>query len=630
MKKNLFSLNSKTGFAGLLLGLLVLAFFPGAAQARSLTMEQVVVEAEVLPDASMRVTEKLTIDFSGQWNGFYVKIPQGSTPLQEVAVRENGQAYTFNPGKDYGPPGTYLTKTESGKLVIDWSIAARDEIRTFEVSYRVMNAVQIHNDAAELYRKFIGSDNAEKIKAVTVNLKLPPGAEAYQQGQDIRIWGHGPLQGEVNFTGPKVVTWQTAKLPPYTFVEGRVVMPAVLFPQASAAARTGRNALAGILAEEEAWAADANRQRWEARAEIAGAFALVAGALIMLGLLWRRYGRAYATQFDGPYYRDLPAPYSPAELSVLWNYKKVRGHDLTATLLDLARRRFLRIDEEIVEVRKLLGSRTSKDYRLTFLDPPPPAALRKPEEAGLRAHEHDLLDYLQRVVAGGAGALYLSNIEAFAKKYSQNFHDFWRQWVADLNEQGEQAEFFEESGYMPLATLLLGLVLFTLGAIAVQSMTLLGAALMAAGALIGVVPRSFKKRSPSGQEDYVRWQAFKRFLLHFSQMQRHEIPSLVIWEHYLVYAVTLGVAREVMKQLELVFPNMQDGEHRFGHGWYAYGAYTGFDAFHHSFNEIGNTVERSIKTAEKAVSKSSSGSGGGGGFSSGGGGGGGGSSYGGR
>ncbi len=153
---------------------------------------------------------------------------------------------------------------------------------------------------------------------------------------------------------------------------------------------------------------------------------------------------------------------------------------------------------------------------------------------------------------------------------------------------------------------------------------------MVAGALIGVVPRSFKKRSPSGQEDYVRWQAFKRFLLHFSQMQRHEIPSLVIWEHYLVYAVTLGVAREVMKQLELVFPNMQDGEHRFGHGWYAYGAYTGFDAFHHSFNEIGNSVERSIKTAEKAVSKSSSGSGGGGGFSSGGGGGGGGSSYGGR
>ena len=31
---------------------------------------------------------------------------------------------------------------------------------------------------------------------------------------------------------------------------------------------------------------------------------------------------------------------------------------------------------------------------------------------------------------------------------------------------------------------------------------------------------------------------FRRFLLDFSQMERHEIPSLVIWEHYLVYAVT--------------------------------------------------------------------------------------------
>ncbi|HBK86140.1 MAG TPA: hypothetical protein DDZ53_08950, partial [Firmicutes bacterium] len=51
-------------------------------------------------------------------------------------------------------------------------------------------------------------------------------------------------------------------------------------------------------------------------------------------------------------------------------------------------------------------------------------------------------------------------------------------------------------------------------------------------------------------------------------MERYTIPSLIIWEHYLVYAVTLGVAKEVMKQLELVYPNLTEGDYRFGHGWY--------------------------------------------------------------
>lgn len=128
----------------------------------------------------------------------------------------------------------------------------------------------------------------------------------------------------------------------------------------------------------------------------------------------------------------------------------------------------------------------------------------------------------------------------------------------------------------------------------------------------------------------MRWGAFRRFLLHFSEMQRHEIPSLVIWEHYLVYAVTLGVVQEVIRQLELVFPNMQDGDYRFGSGWMAYGAYSSFNQMNSSFQGIGNTLERSLQIAQKAASKRSSGSGGGGGFSGGGGGGGGGSSYGAR
>jgi uncharacterized membrane protein len=248
-------------FMGLLL---VFAFMPQPAFAdRSLTMEQIIVDARVLPDASMQVTERITVDFSGQWNGFYVKIPQGNTPITEVQVSENGQPYEFNPGTEYGPPGTYLTKYEGSDILIDWSINAYDQVRTFDLSYRVVNAVKIHSDVAELYRKFVGEANGNKISYVQVNLKLPPGAEQYKQGEDIRIWGHGPLNGEVEFAGADGVTWKVSDLPPYTFMEGRVVMPTQLFIGAPVEAYDAQSALSQILAEEQGWADQANKERPE-------------------------------------------------------------------------------------------------------------------------------------------------------------------------------------------------------------------------------------------------------------------------------------------------------------------------------------------------------------------------------
>lgn len=618
-------------FSVLFLSLSLFLAFAGIAYAdRSFDMEHVDIEAQLLPDASMRVTEKLTIDFSGQWNGFFVKIPQGDTPVKEILVSENGQPYKFNPGTEYGPPGTYLVKQEGNQVVIDWSIAAQDESRTFEVSYRVVNAVKIHNDTAELYRKFVSDSNPQRIDQVNVSLKLPPGAENLIQGEDVRIWGHGPLNGEVEFTGPSGVTWQTSKLQPYVFVEGRVLMPVALFPEAPAKAKTGRNALSAILEEEAAWAEEANKERWLVRAEMGGGAGLILVSLVAIVLLWTRYGRKHKVKFDGEYFRELPADYSPGELGSLWNFKKIKTQDLTATIMDMARRKFLRIDEETVEKRKLLGHREVKVFRLTFLGAPDRGTVRRPEDAVLRPHEQELLDFLAVNIAQGQGHLYLHEIEDYAKKFGEDFFEFWQGWAAGLNIRGEELGFFDFSGNMPLITILLGLGLFIAGSAVASKMTYIGVGAVVSGALLLFVPRRFKRRSAAGEEDFVRWQAFRRFLLHFSQMERYEIPSLIIWEHYLVFAVTLGVAREVIKQLEVVFPNLQEGEHRFGAGWYTYGHYHDFDSLNNSFNGISTSFEHAVNTAQKAVSKSSSGSGGGGGFSSGGGGGGGGSSYGGR
>ncbi len=253
------------------------------------------------------------------------------------------------------------------------------------------------------------------------------------------------------------------------------------------------------------------------------------------------------------------------------------------------------------------------------------------ENVKLRGHEKSLLDLLFKTISQGQDELFMYDIEVWAKKNGLLFHDFWSKWKKSLEKRGQDLKFFDDTAerYKTIG-LISGVVIFVLASImlAQEIATLFAAGLAVASVILFVIPLFFKRRSPTGQEDFVKWQAFRRFLLDFSSMNRYEIPSLVVWEHYLVYATTLGVAKEVIKQLELVFPNMQEGDHRFAHGWYA-----GYALGNSDFMKFNDTFESAVSTAEKqykAANSKNSSDGGGGGFSGGGGGGSGGSSYGGR
>jgi uncharacterized membrane protein len=48
-----------------------------------------------------------------------------------------------------------------------------------------------------------------------------------------------------------------------------------------------------------------------------------------------------------------------------------------------------------------------------------------------------------------------------------------------------------------------------------------------------------------------QWNGFKRYIQDFSQMKEYPPESVVVWNHYLVYATALGVADKVKKVMEL-------------------------------------------------------------------------------
>ena len=96
----------------------------------------------------------------------------------------------------------------------------------------------------------------------------------------------------------------------------------------------------------------------------------------------------------------------------------------------------------------------------------------------------------------------------------------------------------------------------------------------------------------------------------FSMLDEREIPELVLWEKYLVYATAFGIADKVIEQLKLVYPNIDE--------------ITKIGTYHY-INVIGGNINFSSSFSEtissSITSAYSSGTGGGGGFSGGGGGG---------
>lgn len=106
----------------------------------------------------------------------------------------------------------------------------------------------------------------------------------------------------------------------------------------------------------------------------------------------------------------------------------------------------------------------------------------------------------------------------------------------------------------------------------------------------------------------------KRYMSEFSLMKEKEVPELVLWEKYLVYATVFGISEKVLKQLKVVYPQISDEQYMANGYTYLYLINSG--NFRTSFI---STLNTSVGTSYSSLTNYSSGSGHGGGFSSGGG-----------
>ncbi|MCB2359198.1 DUF2207 domain-containing protein [Clostridium estertheticum] len=597
-------------------------------------------------DGSADYEERLTYNFDGEFNGVLRDVDFSGTKglkNKKVYVIENTKLQELklnseNSLDEKGDSGTYNFVEDGDLGHFKIFEASQDEEITFVIKYKLVDAVTKYKDIAEFNRKVVDTKWEVALDKINIKITLPSGATKEQ----LKVFAHGPLTGKSSILDSRNVEFQVPTVSPGNFVETLVLFPIKLVPNSSKI--VNKDALPGIMANEGKLASEANETREQERLDGQGInkqqienqkqeienqkrkelaqiqmkvdtkprliFYAILGALAIM-FLYFRYDKEPKHDFSGKYYRELPGEYTPAEMSVLMYFGKVHTRDIMATLMDLVRKKQFSISQDNMIRKDKNSDKKTVQYEFKLIE--------KRTTVNLKKHEKFLISWLIYKV-GRYGCVSLYDIENYVKSDSTalQFKSDYNRWVNLVKEDADEYKFLHKTPIM--LRVLVGIV----GIYCVIYRTLeasfmfmpISLVLIFEGVILIILAITMNKRSEYGSQQHAMWQAFKKFLKDFSRLDKAEIPSIVLWEHYLVYAISLGVAKEVIKQLPIIFKNEDLNNNQLT---YMYGTnYDYFVGFEVMFNNTMHTVNRSVSKAQSSSSSNDSSSfGGGGGFSGG-------------
>jgi uncharacterized membrane protein len=522
------------------------------APAKSYSVESMDIVATAGPDGSIRITEKITYDFSGRFSYAFRRIPiRQGMELHDVKVSEQGRDFALSGGES---PGTYTIASTARERTITWYYSAADERRTFEFAYTATGVIDRYADIAEIYFKFVGEDWDRSIGRVSVRVRLPEQVDA----SNVRAWAHGPLHGTVRIMSGGEIEFQVAPLPARTFWEGRITCPESVFPGV-AITRDG-DRLNEILAEEARWANEANERREanrrrledarlkrESRAALAKKMFPVSILLAVVGLafwfrFFNRYGRPHPV-VSRTARGDMPSDHPPAVLSYLMN-RTVSAPAMVATLMDLANRGFLEIREVTVDKKSWFGgSKEEIDYRFDIV--------AKPLD-DLEPFERDLLQFMLNE-AGDAKGFSMSAFKKAASKNRSQFRKWFQEWIKTVSEHGKSFGFFEPYpvGAM-VANAFCGAGIMAAGTVfMILSEPYAGIAALIGGLVQAVLTAFLSRRTPEGRRLMLGWKGFKKHLKSISRGLGPVTLESDDWSRYLGAAIVFGMHKKLIPKIQI-------------------------------------------------------------------------------
>lgn len=585
------------GFALAAFVLLANVFAPAAVlgQGRTIALESFDARIEINRDGSFDVAETLQIRFDGSWNGIQRDISlqhrtgQGRPARLRVDVRG---------ATDASGEALRVEEESAGgdRRVRIWVPGAENATRTVILRYHVRGGLRFfdandptgHHD--ELYWNATGNSWDMPIRSAAATVVLPSDAT------NVQAWGYTGPEGSTEqaataeVTGNSVRVAATRPFSPYEGLTVSVTWDPGVVERPGAASTMGALLLRYL--------------------PVAVPFL----AFFAMFRTWRKHGKdpeslPITVQYEPP--SDL----RPAELGTLVDHT-AEMHDLTATIVDLAVRGYVIIEER--EVSRFLGLGKKDEFWFHLRRP-------RSEWSDLRGHEKSYLGALFAASArtndpeAPSGAIESVRLKDLENKFYTHLPGIRSAVYSELIHRGFYTKRPDKVKSTWLAAGVGICVLGGAAAIMVSERPWLGSPLLVAIGLIGagVVVAGFGLAMPTRTVKGARTReaalGFREFLERVEQDRfRRMITSPELFERYLPFAMAFRVEAKWAKAFEDLYRTPPD--------WYR--GQPG--SFHTS--SFTRSMNRMTTATSSTMSSSPSSSGSGGGGSSGGGSGGGGGS----
>lgn len=604
------------------------------SNASSLNMKELKIDAVLEENGDMKITEYWDIYISetntlfksfdldsSRFNGFTdakVKevLKDGSeieyTQIYEEMYHVTDQCYY----------GLELDKT---KYEIAWGTGMEEDSgnKKYIIEYTVKNPVRNYNDCQELYWQFIGKEFEIPIKKITGTITLPHPVENIE---NLRIWAHGPLQGLIEHESNNKVVFEVSNFPRKTMLEVRVISEENIFKSNKNISNEDR--LEKAIEEEISWANKANKER-----EIAKRYMMIWGTVLLVGYIGlnilfigiyikkiKKHKKIEKSiieikpEVNYDYFRDIPdETASPFEAILMLKGKGTleidtkAGEYISATILNLTLKGALIID---------VDNNKKKDNIIIRLS--------NKENLNLSKDEQLLLKELESVSENTEEQSF--TIKDFEKYLNKNCGDFLKvirkMRVAAIDSAEEKNKYLRESqkeldkyNNNGILNIVVGIFMIWMPIVAILAFVCAGIEFK--------ISKKLTAYTQEGENEKSQWNGLINYMNDFSLLKEKEVPELVLWEKYLVFATAFGIADKVIKQLKVVYPlNIEANQNMLNNSTYM--RYVMMDNMNFDFSKsVINGIQSAYSSGYSKYynSQMSSGSGGGGGFSSGGGGG---------
>ncbi|MDR9418042.1 DUF2207 family protein [Gracilimonas sp.] len=501
--------------------------------AKDYSIPTIQVDVHVDENGTITITEHRTYVFDGSYSWANYRLPKtGYSAMQNIRITEGDRAFT---NLNTEEPGTFLVEESDEAFNIKWFFEAEDEERTFTVTYTLEDALVIGPEWSEFFWTYVASGREKSTDDLDILIQLPymvPDSSLHswvrEPGWDITtdFYDNG-----FQFTGENISRSQAVTI--------RTVFPTSVFDENSVQVSDSDFSLTLAREQEDNFREEQRRAAEEEERSQALAIEIsivIAGlSIIAFIFFYRKYGSRHKVNLSANESIMLPGREKPAAIGWLLMNRTVTYSFITATLLDLARRKYFKVEEKEPDPdeKSWLSSNDDSHFTVHRTD--------KPAEQDMTEYELSLLNYVEKRITEKG-----HKFEDIFKFSESDASKWFYSWKKKLKSYCKSKEWVDPTSYKGLwwnigiQSILLTASIF--GIFLIHPLMGFTVLVVLFGWLLSF---AIVRRTPKGEELYQRW---KNYLKALKSAKEHSISQDKLGLHF-IYGIAFGLNQDQIESL---------------------------------------------------------------------------------